>query len=287
MLQGRNALRQADLANPGMATTTRTAGAITTDTTADNSSMASGISQNTLPSGVPHPNMPGTPPSGAAQRFGHRNTMGVIMSSNRHIGKINKILESDDYIGRYRAEIDTQADTVCAGQGFALIHHTGRIANVSGFHSDIGAITGIPIAQIATAYDTAEHETFILVFNEAFYFEKTMVTSLIPPQQVCDNGLVCDPLLPCQHSHHLIHGMEDPSSGLRIPFQLHGCISYFPVRLPTEDKLKHCHWIEMASQQEWNPYDTRFIEQERPHLSHPHRIKMVSVTSNQAGDPPN
>jgi hypothetical protein len=92
MLQGCNALQQADIANPGMATTMRTVGAITTDTTADNSSMVSGISQNTLPSGVPHPNMPGTP-SGAAQRFGHHNTMGAIMSSNCHIGKINKILE--------------------------------------------------------------------------------------------------------------------------------------------------------------------------------------------------
>ena len=284
MLQGRNALRQADIANPGMATTTRTVGAITTDTTADNSSMVSGISQNTLPSGVPHPNMPGTP-SGAAQRFGHRNTMGAIMSSNRHIGKINKILESDDYIGRYKAEIDTRADTVCAGQGFALIHHTGRIADVSGFHSNLGAITGVPIAQVATAYDTAEHETFILVFNEALYFGQTMETSLIPPQQVCDNGLVCDPL-PRQYSRNSIHGIEDPSSGLIIPFQLHGCISYFPVRLPTEDELKHCRWIEMTSQQEWNPYDTRFIEQERPHLSHPHRINMVSVTSSQVGNPP-
>jgi len=112
-----------------------------------------------------------------------------------------------------------------------------------------------------------------------------METSLIPPQQVCDNGLVCDPL-PRQYSLHLIHGIEDPSSGLIIPFQLHGCISYFPVRLPTEDELKHCRWIEMTSQQESNPYDTHFIEQEHPHLSHPHRINMVSVTSTQVGDPP-
>ena len=61
MLQGRNAIQQANITNPGMATTTHTAGArSTTDTTADNaSSMVSGISQNTLLSGLPrHRNMP-------------------------------------------------------------------------------------------------------------------------------------------------------------------------------------------------------------------------------------
>jgi hypothetical protein len=97
-----------------------------------------------------------------------------------------------------RAEIDTRADTVCVGQDFALIHQTSCIADVSGFHSDLGAITGVPIAQVATAYDTAEQETLILVFNKALYFGKTITeTSLIPPlQQVCDNGLLCNPL-PC------------------------------------------------------------------------------------------
>ena len=80
-----------------------------------------------------------------------------------------------------RAEIDTRADTVCVGQGFALIHQTSCIADVSGFHSDLGAITGVPIAQVATVYDSADQETLILVFNEALYFGKTTETSLIPP----------------------------------------------------------------------------------------------------------
>ena len=111
---------------------------------------------------------------------------------------------------------------MCAGQGFALIHQSGRIADVSGFRSDLGAITGVPIAQVATAYDTADQETLILVFNEALYFGKTMETSLIPPQQVCDNGLLCDPL-PRQYSNNSFHGIHDPLSGISITFQLHGC----------------------------------------------------------------
>ena len=49
-----------------------------------------------------------------------------------------------------------------AGQGFALIHQTGLIADVSGFHGDLGATIGVPIAQVATAYDTADQETLIL-----------------------------------------------------------------------------------------------------------------------------
>jgi hypothetical protein len=124
--------------------------------------MVSGISQNTLPSGVPSPTVTGTP-SNASQNFGHRRNMGAIVTNNRHIGRLNKLQESDDYQDRFKAEIDTRADTVCAGQGFELIHQTGRIADVSGFHSDLGAITSVPIAQVATAYyDTADQETLIL-----------------------------------------------------------------------------------------------------------------------------
>ena len=145
------------------------------------------------------------------KNFGHQQNMGAIVTNNRHIDRLNKLQESDDYQGRFKAEIDTRADTVCAGQGFALIHQTGRIADVrgfalihqtgriadvrgfalihqtgriadvSGFHSDLGAITGVPIAQVATVYDSADQETLILVFNEALYFGKTTETSLIPP----------------------------------------------------------------------------------------------------------
>ena len=111
--------------------------------------------------GFPSPSMTGTP-SNDSQNFAHGLNMGAIVTNNRQIGWLKKLQESEDYQGRFNAEIYNRADTVGAGQGFALIHQTGLIADVSGFHGDLGATIGVPIAQVATAYDTADQETLIL-----------------------------------------------------------------------------------------------------------------------------
>ena len=172
----------------------------------------------------------------------------------------------DDYSGRFRAEIDTRADTICAGQAFVPITRTGRIVDVGGFHSELGTLQGIPIARVATAYDSSDGETFILAANEALYFGKQMENSLFPPQQICDNGLRCDPI-PRQYSKHSIHGILDPVTDAFIPFSLHGCISYVPIRLPTERELQTCRWIELTQETEWLPYDNRFHLQEQPFVN--------------------
>ena len=93
MLQGPDALRQADTATSPAHQNGRTVGASTTNT--ETASMISGISQNTLPSGIPSPSMTGIP-SNASQNFGHRRNMGAIVTNNRHIGRLNKLQESDD-----------------------------------------------------------------------------------------------------------------------------------------------------------------------------------------------
>ena len=190
--------------------------------------------------------------------------MGSTTTSTRYAGKASKIQDPHDYHGRFWAEIDTRADTICAGQGFKLISYTYQVADVGGCHSDLGSLCGIPIATVATAYDTDNDGTIILVFHEALYFGQAMETSPISPQQVCDNGIQCDPLSK-QYSPHLIHGIYDEASNTTIPFSLHGCISYFPIRLPTEQELSSCCRIELTSaHEEWRPCDTRFQQQEWP-----------------------
>ena len=87
LLQGQDALSQADTTTSTAHQNERTVGAGTTNT--ETASMVSGISQNMLPSGVPSPTMTGT----------HWWNMSAIMANNRHIGQLNKLQESDDYQG--------------------------------------------------------------------------------------------------------------------------------------------------------------------------------------------
>jgi hypothetical protein len=61
-------------------------------------------------------------------------------------------------------------------------------------------------------------------------------------------------------STHSIYFMEDK---LRIPFKLHGIISYFSICTPTKEEIDTCHTIVVTSEHiEWNPYSTHFEEQE-------------------------
>ncbi len=190
----------------------------------------------------------------------------------------------NDFTGHLRAEIDTRADTICAGKAFASLYYSRRVVDVGGFHSDLGTMKGVPIARVATAYDCPTGETLILAANEALYFGNQMEHSLFSPQQICDNGLRCDPL-PRQYSPSSIHAIYDPGTDTTIPFQLHGCISYVPIRLPTETELQTCWYIELTSEAEWQPYDTRFASQEVPYnpafssCQHPVDNRYMSASS--------
>ena len=101
-----------------------------------------------------------------------------------------------------------------AGQGFKLISYTDQVVDVDGFHHALRSLHGIPIATVATAYDTADVCAFILVFNEALYFGQAMETSHISPQQFCDNG-TSDPLP--KHIHPILY-TEFMMRQLTLPF---------------------------------------------------------------------
>mmetsp|Transcript_18821 Transcript_18821/g.26683 ORF Transcript_18821/g.26683 Transcript_18821/m.26683 type:complete len:191 (+) Transcript_18821:835-1407(+) len=100
----------------------------------------------------------------------------------------------------------------------------------------------IPVVTFATAYDDpVSQETYILVFHEALYFGSSMEHSLISPMQL--------------HHNHGIAFPDQDDHNLTIPFELHGCISYFPTRLPTDTEIKHCQFIFMTEDSTWDPYN--------------------------------
>ena len=81
-------------------------------------------------------------------------SIGQIVSSNRRsrvIAATNNITHSDDYGLRARADIDTKADTVCAGATFKLHEDTGKIVDVFGFHDSLGSMKNIAVGTSITA----------------------------------------------------------------------------------------------------------------------------------------
>jgi hypothetical protein len=219
-----------------------------------------------------HANVEEIEDQGASSQFGatgrkKRRTLGAITSTIRRIGKAMKIGKPNDYSIRARAEIDTRADTVCAGSTFLLHESTGKVVDVSGFHDSLGAIKDIQVGTCVTAVDL-ENETIIACFPQSLYFGDTMENSLIPPIQMWEHGITVD-VVPKQYSDgRSLHGIHHPDENVFIPFSLHGCISYFPSRLPNNAELNSCRWVTFTSDAEWQPLSEHFNEAERAMKSH-------------------
>ena len=92
-----------------------------------------------------------------------------------------------------RNELDTRADTICAGVNFRMISTSGQCCDVKGFHEEFESIKDVPVARVATKIITPQGETLILIVNEALYFGPSMDHSLINPNQIRHYGIpVCD-----------------------------------------------------------------------------------------------
>jgi hypothetical protein len=117
-----------------------------------------------------------------------KRNIGAVVSSIQRIGKSIQIRKPTNYLLRARAEIDTRADTVCAGSTFLLHDATGKIVDVSGFHEQLEPIKNIQVGTCITAIDLNE-KTIIASFPQSLYFGDTMETSLIPPAQLWHHGI--------------------------------------------------------------------------------------------------
>jgi len=82
-----------------------------------------------------------------------------------------------------RAELDSHADTCCAGATAAIIEYTDKTCDVSLFSKEYSAMQNIPIIKATTAYDGAETgEMFILIMGQALYLSDS-------PNQMRANGI--------------------------------------------------------------------------------------------------
>jgi hypothetical protein len=62
-----------------------------------------------------------------------------------------------------RCEMDSRADTACAGENFIPLFHHGTECDVSGYSDELGTMKNIPVMTVATAVDDVKsHKTHIL-----------------------------------------------------------------------------------------------------------------------------
>ena len=121
----------------------------------------------------------------------------------------------------------------------------------------------IPVRTAVTAYDAKDGETFILVFGQGLWFGSELEHSLLCPNQLRNfNKIVCD--IPKQYTDgRSLHGINtNDHDNITMRFKMHGTISYLPIREPTQGEMDRCRWIQLTSEEMWEPYSDNFQKAE-------------------------
>ena len=174
------------------------------------------------------------------RRSVQRITSGPRRPAGRSVKRLKTIehdpVKQSDYGIEARCELDTRADTCCAGINCRPIFFTGQQCKVQGFHDDFAPVPDVPIATVATVWsDQHTGRGFVLIIHEALYFGSSMNHSLINPNQLRHYGVIVhDNLYELDPSRAM--GIEIDDSD-RIPFSSQGSMVFFNTRYPDENEL--------------------------------------------------
>jgi hypothetical protein len=176
----------------------------------------------------------------------------------------------NDGITYERNELDSRADTCCLGSTYRVLEYTGRICEVHPYHPKYKPTQNVPVVKGVTAYDDKiTGKTFIICINQGLYFGNEMKHSLLNQNQIRSNGVVVNDcpfhLSPNKTSSHSLYFPDDD---VRIQLELHGCMSHFVTRYPTEAEIKSCQWLELTSDEEWDPYFPKFNDEEEKSMNY-------------------
>ena len=107
----------------------------------------------------------------------------------------------------------------------------------------------MPIVSAATAYDSPDGTTYVLVFHESLYYGTKLDHSLVNPNQLRHHGVDF-----WDNPYDAMHDLcIDHPDGIRMPLQYHGTKLSFVTRVPTKYELAHCVHIDMTSDTPWEP----------------------------------
>jgi hypothetical protein len=164
------------------------------------------------------------------------------------------VYDPDDDDDCNKSELDSHADSCVAGANTVPLWYTNTKVSVSPFIGEYSPLENIPIATVATAWDSPEDgSTIILIINEALYFGNRMNHSLLCPNQLRDFGLIVNDV-PKSYDATSSHSIIIPDGQIELPLKMRGVISYLETRKPTEEELLKCPRYEMTAAASWDPY---------------------------------
>ena len=171
-------------------------------------------------------------------------------------------------------EMDTHADTCCAGANWSLLELTGEVCDVNPFLNSYQPMNEIPVARCCTVWtDQTTSTEYLLVGDQMLWFGTLLPNSLLNPNQLRAYGLdVNDNPFDTNADFGII------SDEVFIPFDTTGTVVHFDSRVPTEWERTHLPIITLTGE-EWNPAE----EVLRPGRRSREDIEMRTIRSLTSG----
>ena len=146
-----------------------------------------------------------------------------------------------------RNEMDTHADTSCAGANWKLMELSNTMCEVSPFLDSYQPVQEVPLARCGTVWTSQETgREYLLVGDQMLWFGNKLQHSLINPNQIREYGI---DVFDNPFGDRAIGIAHDESF---IPFDTKGTVVHFESRHPTEWEEKHLPII-LLSGDRWDP----------------------------------
>ena len=164
-----------------------------------------------------------------------------------------------------KTRLDSHAVSCVVGYNCHIHSDSGKRINISAFTSAVGKLKDIPIVDAMILYECPyTSRSIILVINNALYVKQNE-DNLITPFLVREAGITLNetPKIQCNEPSIDDHSMYIKEIDMRIHLHLHGIISYFTTRKPTQDEIHSLPWIHLTPDApEWDPHATVYERQE-------------------------
>ena len=154
-----------------------------------------------------------------------------------------------------RIELDSHTDTIVLGSNCVILHHTGKVCEVSPYSDDYEAIKNVPVVCGATLWtDTVDNQEYILVLNESLWMGDSLTHSLINPNQLCAFGTdVQDSSFSTERL-----SIKPASYDITFPLQTLSTTIFANTHAPTDQELNKCPHIMLSSNTDWDPHHVCF-----------------------------
>ena len=206
-----------------------------------------------------------------AYKSSERRTIGAEIGIPPRMASANKTSKhratTAGTAGTFR--YDSHADTICCGRGWTVLEYTAQNCDVAPFSRLLPTLKDVPIVTAATVvYNKTTEEWFLLVVHQALWLGEDEEHSLICPNQLRMNGIMCDDIpLHLARLHNgasSLHGIR-LDAGTVLPFSMDGTISKLDIRTPTDNEIETLPRYELSSPKIWDPQLKELEEREREH----------------------